>query len=203
MISMLVITMSLSAVFGSANSNETGKHVKSVATIAEVFGDGQKVTAIAVEYDKNIVGSKLTGSTFSVDGRTITKIYSNNAPAKTSKGIDGSYAIIELSASDKGAAIFSQNGPTSTRIEAKVSVTQVGDVVTTHGDCYASDGVAMANDKKINMVVDDFKPFEFNDPKTGETLKYNISSSHFFSQIVLMLSCRYMTACAIQNSTWI
>lgn len=176
----LTIVMSLSAVYGSTNGqgssdgNTKNQHVKGVATIAEVFGDGQRVTAVAVEYDKNIASSKLTTSTFSVDGRTITKVYANNAPSKASKGLDGKYAIIELSASDKGAPTFAQNGPTSTRTEAKVSVIQAGDIATTDGEKYGANAAAMTNDKKINPVVDDFKQFEFSDPRTGETLKYNL-----------------------------
>jgi len=58
------------------------RHVKSVTAITEVFGDGQKVSAVAVEYDSAIVNSNLTISTFSVEGRSITKVYANNAAAK-------------------------------------------------------------------------------------------------------------------------
>lgn len=78
---------------------EYGKHtnIKSVTAITEVFADGQKVTAVAVEYDKEIDNSKLTESTFSVDGRTITKVYANNGAAKAAQGIDGRDVIIELS----------------------------------------------------------------------------------------------------------
>lgn len=173
-ISMLIMAMSLPVLCGNVDAIEAAGHVRSVASIAEVFGDGQKVTAVAVEYDKIILSSKLSKSTFSVDGRTITKVYANNAPAKAAWGIDGRYAIVELSASDKGASTFAQNGPTSTRTEAKVSLMQTGDVTTIDGVKYGPDATAMANDTKINLVVDDFKPFEFNDPNTGETLKYNL-----------------------------
>jgi predicted peptidase len=72
------------------------KHIKSVTTITEVFGDGQKVTAAGIEYDKNINNSTLSNSSFSVEGRTITKVYANSAMAKASHGINGKYVIIEL-----------------------------------------------------------------------------------------------------------
>ena len=36
--------------------------VKSATAITEVFGDGQKLTAIALEYDRPIDGSKLSAA---------------------------------------------------------------------------------------------------------------------------------------------
>ena len=177
---MLVMVISLSAVNMSPNdasSSETyvkNKHVKSATAITEVFADGQKVSAVAVEYDKNIINSKLSKSTFSVDGRTITKVYANHAAAKASQGIDGRSAMIELSAFDKGASTFVQKGRTSTRMEIKVSVTQLEDITTTGGEKYSPDADAIANDKQINLVVDDFLKLEYKDPKTGKILRYNL-----------------------------
>jgi len=148
------------------------QHIQSVTAITEVFGDGQKVTAVAVEYDKNIINSKLSQSTFSVNGRTITKVYANNAAAKVPQGIDGKYVMIELSPSDKDAVTFAQQP--FARKGIKVSVTQLGDINTTDGEKYTPTSNAIVNDKVINLVVDDFLKLEYKDPKTGETLKYNL-----------------------------
>jgi len=131
---------------GAVAQNE---YIKSVTAITEVFGDGQKTSAAAVEYGKDINNSKLSISDFSVSGRTITKVYANNAPAKTSQGNNGKYVIIELSPNDANASTFikymgsppANNNNASTITppppvanpiamkEVKVSVTQVGDVV--------------------------------------------------------------------------
>ena len=126
---MLVTVMSLSACAangGGAQTNDTDSksgHIKSTTAITEVFGEGQKVTAVAVEYDKDIDNSKLKESAFSVDGRTITKVYANNEAAKAEQGINGKYVIIELSTDDKGSSsTFAQSGGSSTRTEAKVSL---------------------------------------------------------------------------------
>lgn len=187
---------------GSDGPHAANPHVKSVTAIAEVFGDGQKITAAAVEYDKDILSSKLTISTFSVNGRTITKVYANKAAAKAAKGMNGRFAIIELSPSDRGASTYGPNplnpkplspeelrgagaaktGPRGPRPSAppierkpiKVSVTQVGDITTTAGQKYAPDANAMENDKQKTLIVDDFQKLEFKDSKTGETLKYNL-----------------------------
>jgi predicted peptidase len=164
-------------------------HIKSVTAITQVFGDGQKVSAVAIEYDKDINNSKISLSDFLVSGRTVTKVYTNNALALTSQGTNGKYVIIELSPNDTNASTVSQNvganqgsgqnigvtsranntsnGPpmtsTISRKEVKLSVTQVGDIETTNGVTYPSNHKAIVNNKVINLVVDDFKQLEFQD----------------------------------------
>jgi len=153
----------------------THKHIKSVTAITEVFGDGQKVTAVAVEYDKDIENSKVAKSTFSVNDRTITKVYTNTAAAKAAQGVNGKYAIIELSTADEGALTFVPIfGKTPEIAAAKVYVIQLGDIITVDGEKYTPDSNAVVNDKVINVVVDAFKQFEYKDPATGKNLKYNL-----------------------------
>ncbi|MEU9960564.1 twin-arginine translocation signal domain-containing protein, partial [Streptomyces sp. NPDC050982] len=63
------------AVFGGAapgsaeeagGTGSGGDHVRSVTAVTQVFGDGQKLVAVAVEYDSDIDGSTLSTSTFAV-----------------------------------------------------------------------------------------------------------------------------------------
>lgn len=61
-----------------------------------------------------------------------------------------------------------------TRREAKVSVTRSGPVVTVGGETLAPAGAAITNSAVKNLVVDDFRQFEYKDSKTGEVLKYNL-----------------------------
>jgi predicted peptidase len=65
-------------VSGSAGSAQGA--VKNATAVTEVFGDGLKLTAVALQYEKEIDNSKLASSTFTVDGRTITKVYVTTAP---------------------------------------------------------------------------------------------------------------------------
>lgn len=153
---------------------QAGGHVKSATAITQVFGDGQKLTAVAVEFDKAIDNSKLLTSTFKVDGRTITKVYANTAATTAEKGTNGKYAIVELSPDDPDAALYAVNGRTVTRRDAKASVTQTGTITTIDGNTYAANPQVIASSKVSNLIVDDFKQFEYKDPKTGETLKYNL-----------------------------
>jgi predicted peptidase len=177
---ILVLIISMSAVSWGTDDMPTGEmswknpHVKSVAAIAEVIGNGQIITAAVIEYDKKIANSMLSPSTFFVEGRTVTAVYANSEAARAPRGVDGRYAVIELSPSDEGARSFLQNGPTFTRTEIKVAVAQVVDIITVDGDKYAPNAAVMTNDRTIEPVVDDFAQFEFEDARTGETLKYNL-----------------------------
>ncbi|MEU6148076.1 PHB depolymerase family esterase [Streptomyces sp. NPDC047081] len=99
---------------GSARTSATGTqlaassgHVTEGTAITEVFGDGQKLTAVALKYDKEIDASKLSLSTFKVTDRTVTNVYANTTAAKAGHGTSGQYVIIELSPLDEAARLYS------------------------------------------------------------------------------------------------
>jgi predicted peptidase len=80
--------------------------ILSVTAIAEVFPEGQKITAAAVEFDRDIDNERLSPALFSVKDRTVTKIYANIAPARAAQGKNGKFVIIELSLEDEEAVIL-------------------------------------------------------------------------------------------------
>ncbi|WP_406471541.1 alpha/beta hydrolase-fold protein [Streptomyces sp. NBC_01615] len=103
------------AVFGSATPSSAeeargtgsgGDHVRSVTAITQVFGAGQKLVAVAVEYDRDIDGSMLSTSTFAVTDRTVTKVYANRTADLAQRGRAGRYVIVELSPDDTAAALW-------------------------------------------------------------------------------------------------
>ena len=89
-------------------------HIKSVTAITEVFGEGQKVTTAAVEYDQPVANAKLATSSFSVAGRKIIRIYANTKADKAAQGVNGRFVILELDPNDPGSATFAQRGPSMT-----------------------------------------------------------------------------------------
>jgi predicted peptidase len=91
----------------SAGPSATNKYIKNATAIGEVFGDGEKITAVIVEYDKEINNSKLFTSAFSVKDRNIIKVYANTSAAKAAKGDNGRFVVIELDPSDKEASVLS------------------------------------------------------------------------------------------------
>ena len=171
---MLAIAMLNSMATYGNSLNPNSKHITGVTAITEVFGDGQKITAVAVEFDKQIRNSALSRSGFSVPGRTIEKVYANSGLAKGSAGVDGKYVIIELSIADKEASVFSQHGFKFTNALKKITIKQLAPVVTVAGEKYTPDSSPIENDRQINLVVDDFQQLEYKDPQTGKLLKYNL-----------------------------
>ena len=87
------------------------EYILSVTAVAEVFPDGQKITAAIVEFDRDIDNEKLSPTLFSVKDRTVTKIYANTEPARAAQGKNGKYVIIELSLEDAEAWILPRPSP--------------------------------------------------------------------------------------------
>lgn len=128
-----------------------GTRMKNVTAFTMVFGDGLRLTAVAVEYDQGIDNSKLSPSTFSVGGRTITKVYANIAAAPAEKGKNGKFVIIELYPDDANALLYVAGKQNGIQKEAKVSVIQTGSVATANGDTYAASTRAMTNKSVVNL----------------------------------------------------
>ncbi|WP_427921133.1 alpha/beta hydrolase-fold protein [Streptomyces sp. cg40] len=187
---------------GSGGSG--GDHVKGLTAITQVFGAGQKLVAVAVEYDREIDGRTLSTSTFTVADRTVTKVYTNRSADLADRARYGRYVIVELSPDDTAAALWvTQQGggtpptggtgtgdsgggvgaggpkvgdttPGGTIVAAKATLTQAGTVTTAHGTRYPASTTALTTDAVKNLIVDDFQQFTFNDPATGQTLNYNL-----------------------------
>ena len=144
-----------------------------VTAITEVFGDGQKLTGVILEYPTAINGRKLTKETFKVTDRTILNIYTNDVSEKTKNSKNGKYVIIELDPKDKNSGIFTtvQRGKFN---EKKVSLIQKNKIYTTKNTVINPNKEVLTNTSSRDLIVEDFKQFEFKDPKTGLTLGYNL-----------------------------
>lgn len=149
-------------------------HVHGSTAITEVFGDGQKFTAIAVGYDSAIDSTSLTADAFAVEGRTITRVYSNTSAAPAETGSDGRFVIIELSPDDADAVVFGSDGRNVIRKDPSATVTQIGELTTTSGEIYAASGLTIPITSTANLIVDDFDQGVFSDPATGDAVQYNL-----------------------------
>ena len=189
---------SASEASGTGSADTGGDHVKGLTAITQVFGAGQKLVAVAVEYDRDIDGRTLSTSTFTVTDRTVTKVYTNRTAGLAERSRDGRYVIVELSPDDTAAALWvtGQGGgtgtpptgggvgaggpvvgdttPGGTIVAAKATLTQAGTVTTTRGRQYTASTTGLTTDAVKNLIVDDFQQFTFDDPATGQTLKYNL-----------------------------
>lgn len=104
-------TPSSSASAASPATGGSSSHIKEITAINEVFGDGQKVSAVALEYDSTIDTSKLKTSDYTVEGKTVTKVYANTAAVKASQGTNGQYVIVELTTAITPETMMNGNSP--------------------------------------------------------------------------------------------
>ena len=149
------------------------KDVKNITAITEVFGDGQKLTGVILEYSVEIDGKKLPKDTFEVLDRTVLDIYTNDISEKTNNSKNGRYIIIELDPNDKNSGIFT----TALRgqfKEKKISLIQKNKIYTTKNTVINPSKKVLTNNTSRDLIVEDFKQFEFKDSKTGLTLGYNL-----------------------------
>lgn len=168
------------------------EHVRSVTAIAEVFGDGQKVSAVAVEYDRAIVNDRLAPQAFRVEGREVSRVYAGNTAAKAASGADGRFVIVELANPPQGSGGGRGRGPGgpagsggapglggANAVDGgpkpmKASIAQVSPIAVSGGETYPPFASPMESTRTVQPVVDDFRPFTFHDAATGLDLMYNL-----------------------------
>ncbi|AGP31576.1 hypothetical protein [Corynebacterium terpenotabidum] len=85
-------------------------HIRSATAVTEVLGAGLTLAAVALEYDAEIDGSSLTAGNFTVDGRTVTRVYTNSsaaiATADQPDGQPGKFVIVELDTADDAGLLW-------------------------------------------------------------------------------------------------
>ena len=152
------------------------KGIRSVTSVTEVFGTGQQITRIIVEFNERVVNSQLTKNTFTVSDRTVEKIYSNTRPERTDIVKDGRFVIIELNPKDSGASLrLEGNDEVGFQMKKATSkITQKEDILFTNGKKLEKSIAILENNKTRNLIVENFKQFVYKDPKTGTSVKYNL-----------------------------
>lgn len=172
-------------------------YVLGATAITRVFGDGQRLVGVAIEYDRPVQAAALDPALYAVEGRTVGRVYANAAPEPSGRGKDGSFVIIELSPDDEAARLYAARpGGGIRRLPAATTVTVTlrdvpapgflgaGAAASRGPDAQAGPGggppgfgsepLSLPTTAARNLVVDDFTSVEFQDPKTGDTLAYNL-----------------------------
>jgi predicted peptidase len=154
------------------------EYLLSVTAIAEVFPDGQKVTAAVVEFDRDIDNEKLSPTLFSVKDRIVTKIYANTESARAAQGKNGKYVIVELSLKDTEAQILPSpprpSGPRPggpggqiPKIPLRVrkplilSLKLLQDIAAADGTSLPACKDEIVSNKAFQPIIDDFQQDEY------------------------------------------
>ena len=172
---------------------ETGYSVeelnpKMVYAITQVYGNGGRICAVAIEFNETIDGDTVDMDTFSVDGRTVTRVYLNTEAALSEEGTeDGNFVILELDVndSDEAASVYQggiENGgndPTGTSGTGILKyvyadVTQVMGILSVDGDAYIPSRSSFENHKVISLDTENFEQMVYEDASNGNSLMYNL-----------------------------
>ena len=189
----LLVADTLSAQAATKNSQ-----IKGATAITQVFGDGVKLTAVAVEYHAPVQGAGLSAASFSVKGRTVTGAFTSTSANPADKANAGRFVILTLSPDDANTSLAEQvkakggsnppagaaGGPVGNAGDipaeytvykpAEATILRFGAVHETNGKVIAARETGLETTKVKNLIVDEFRQLTFNDPKTGRTLNYNL-----------------------------
>ena len=101
----------LVAVCAPALGQTPAGSAKAATAITQVFGDGVKLIAVAVEYDVAIKGADLSSASFRVEGRIITGVFASTSADPANRADAGRFVIVTLSVEDAGAALAERLSP--------------------------------------------------------------------------------------------
>jgi len=90
---------------------------KIATAITQVFGEGVKLVAVAVEYAAPVTGSGLTSTSFSVEGRTVTGAFVSTSTNPTDRADIGHFVIVTLSPDDANAPLTEKLQPQDGKTE--------------------------------------------------------------------------------------
>jgi predicted peptidase len=156
--------------------------------ITEVLPTEYAATALAIEYDQPFtltaaaadafaVSATLTGQSGSTTGpRTVTRVYSNDQPARQAKSQRGRYLVIELATSDANSRVSYWDSAGITRIsplDGAFTVTQTRALAAGGGVTLAAPAQPLVNSGVVTPVIDEFSSEQFTS-RSGATLSYRL-----------------------------
>lgn len=177
--------------------------IHSATAITQVFGEGQKLIAVALDYGVAVAGAGLSPADFTVEGRTVTAVYTASAPDPAARAASGRFVIVTLSREDAAAALKIPSKPPAGAPPAgaggdgpppatpprslgegppkgqmfrrgETTATQVARLHAAGMKKTIAPSAPVATTQVRNLIVDDFRQFTFIDPVTGDTLAYNL-----------------------------
>lgn len=156
-----------------AHAGPLADHVTSVTAITRVFGNGQRMVAVAIGYDRPVPDAELSAGSFVIEGRTTTRVYANTSADLAAVGQDGPFVIVELDPEDAAAPTYVQVKRDITLKEASATVTQAAALTALDGTVIDAGG-PLGNTAVRNLGVEDFVQRTYAHAPTGKTISYNL-----------------------------
>lgn len=160
--------------------------------VTQVFGDGLRFIAVALEFETPVDGSTLTAKEYAVEGRTVTEVYTATTADPSTRAESGQFVIVLLSPDDDTASLLEGSGQQGEG-GSPLGGGQGGPSGPSGGPGHAgdipnysknyldpsaivdqTDGTTTQTTATLNLIVDEFEQFEFTDADTGYVLPYNL-----------------------------
>ena len=187
----MTTSIRLSALVVAASAAVSASAALEATAISEVFGDGAKITTVALNYGRAIDGASLDTTAYSVDSRQVTAVYTSATPQKGMPSESGQYVIIELRSDTKLQPNRPMGGPGGRPMERRaggpghtprvdtpyadtVWVTQNAAIKAADGQNVAPEAGKTAAINSRVLVADDFTQGVFTHAATGVNLRYNL-----------------------------
>ncbi len=84
---------------------------KEATAVTRVYGDGQRLVGVLVEYPVALDGSRMSPSTFKVEGRTVSDVGTRTSPSMEGPAVPGRFVAIGLSPTDPSASLKVEGPP--------------------------------------------------------------------------------------------
>ena len=160
-----------------------------VTGIAEVYGDGEKVSTAIVQYPKAINPKSVSPDDFAVEGRTVDAVFVNDKPELTKQSVAGVYVIVKLrhenTAFDGELKMHKADGSKAPRggdapmrsdrkaPDLKFSIQQVGTIVAADGTTYFPAMTPVESSTVSCPTIEKFRQVEYTST-SGVTIPYNV-----------------------------
>ena len=151
-------------------------HLLSARTVTKVFGDGQKIASVALEYDAAIDSATVDPADYTVADQEVTGAYVSDHAGLVSESTSGSLVIVTVNTGYENELVGGIGNPNSVSNQLAASVSQIGDIADEAGSQFLGNDTVLDTDytETINLVVDDFQQLVFSNPEDGSELMYNL-----------------------------
>lgn len=184
---------------GIVNSVEKGQRsdaILGITNLTTVYGDGQMVSAIAIEYPSKVKQLALSQETYAIAGKEIEAVYVNDDPQVSDKHNkkSGKYVIVEFKhtnsvpftltqkpRNNEGESAQKNDGPKDASMRSdrqlpnlSTQVEQLAPILAKNGVIYGPTQGAISNTTVAPSIIDEFKTYHYTDESIGATMPYNI-----------------------------
>ena len=156
------------------------ENILSVTGIAEVYGDGEKISSAVVEYPKNLNAEKISAKDFSVDGKIIESVQvdGNKIILKfvyQNTSFDGELTMKPDNKNRQEKNFGRTDAPRRSDrkiLDLNFTVKQISTITAEDGTKFLP--AEKSSDKISAPVIEKFQQFTYTDPTTGISMPYNL-----------------------------